>query len=330
MPKERITAAIKEILNFDYGFEIYIVMKSGNQHLKRFILDEGKPGEVNGFKVRLRKSIENAIRNKYLSEESQYADGTDLANEQNRFYVIEQSDIYKPFEFLDHLETQLESFRLADKDNADAILFRFIYQRGGSVKQLWAYQKIQTASIPNKKKKYFQVIARSKNNTDVFEEMSDQMFIITKKIDLIILGAEIVTDDINFMERHLRLETFIRASAEQAVTSITTVGLVSNVDKLQEYVQRSNKKYAKKMMQIHKFPVASMSKEGLIDKLYTVARWKNVFDIQQDQIYLKTYKDVENIIDLFTERYTKSEVTGQEYDTTVKNKAEPVETEILN
>ena len=27
--------------------------------------------------------------------------------------------------------------------------------------------------------------------------------------------------------------------------------------------------------------------------------------------------------DLFTERYTKSEVTGQEYDTEVKNKAEP-------
>lgn len=31
MPKERITTAIKEILDVDYGFEIYIVMKSGSQ-----------------------------------------------------------------------------------------------------------------------------------------------------------------------------------------------------------------------------------------------------------------------------------------------------------
>lgn len=325
MPKERITTAIKEILDVDYGFEIYIVMKSGNQRLKKFILDEGKPGELNGFKVRLRESIENTIRDKYLSEESQYANGDDLANEQNRFYVIKQSEDYKPFEFLNDLESQMQSFRLVDKDNADAILFRFIYQRGGNVKQLWAYQKIQPASIPNKKNRYFQVIARSKNNADVFEEMKDQMFIITKRVDLMILGNEIITDDIKFMERHLRLEIFLRASAERAVTEITTVGLVGNADKLQEYVQRSNKKYAKKMMQIHKFPVASMSKERLIEKLHTVARWKNVFDIQGDQIYLRTYTDVEKVIDLFTERYTKSEITGQEYDTTVKNKAEPVD-----
>lgn len=99
------------------------------------------------------------------------------------------------------------------------------------------------------------------------------------------------------------------------------------VYKLQEYVQRSNKKYAKKMMQIHKFPVATMNRDWLIEKLQTVERWKNVFEIQGRQVYLRNFSDVEHIIDLFTERYTKSEVTGQEYDTSVKNKAEPVRSE---
>ena len=74
----------------------------------------------------------------------------------------------------------------------------------------------------------------------------------------------------------------------------------------------------------HKFPVATMSKERLLEKLRTVERWKNVFEIQDAQVYLRTFSDVENIIDLFTERYTKSEVTGQEYDTSVKDKAEPI------
>ena len=159
------------------------------------------------------------------------------------------------------------------------------------------------------------------------------MFIITQKIDLLVLMSEhtinepilgeIITDEIKLMERHFGLESFVRASARRAAGAITTVGLVRNVDKLQEYVQRPNKKYAKKMMQIHKFPVATMSKAGLVERLYSVDRWKDVFDIQEDQVNLRNYTDVENIIDLFTERYTISEVTGQEYDTEVKNKAEP-------
>ena len=43
MPKQRITAAINEVLDEQFGFEIYIVMKDGEQLVKRFVLDEGNP-----------------------------------------------------------------------------------------------------------------------------------------------------------------------------------------------------------------------------------------------------------------------------------------------
>ena len=324
MPKQRIIAAIKEIFNEQFGFEIYIAMKEGEQLLKRFVLDEGDPNETDGFKIRIRESIKETVKSKFLADDSKYANGDDLANEQNCFYVIKQDDTYHPFSFLNIQESQLENFKLSDKDNADAILFRFSFQRNGELKQLWAYQKIQPASIPNKQKRHFQFITKSLDCSDVFREMKNQMFIITKKIDLLILGEEIITDEIKFMERHLGLEKFLRASATRAVSSITIVGLISNDGKLREYVQRPNKKYAKKMMQIHKFPVATMSKEKLLERLQTVDRLKNVFEIQQNQVRLRNFSDVENIIDLFTERYTKSEVTGQEYDTSVKDKAEPI------
>lgn len=78
------------------------------------------------------------------------------------------------------------------------------------------------------------------------------------------------------------------------------------------------------MMQIHKFPVAGMNKTSLMAKLNSVDRWRDVFEIREEQIHLRTFKDVENLIDLFVERYTRSDVTGQEYDTSVKDKAEPV------
>lgn len=324
MLKQRITAAINEILNERYGFEIYIIMKNGEQPVKRFVLDEGNPNENDGFKARIRASIKETLQNKFLADDSKYADGDDLANEQDCFYVIKQDENYQPFHFLQFIQNQIESFKLSDKDNADAILFRFIFQRNGKLKQLWAYQKIQPAAIPNKQKQHFQLIAKSQDRPDVFKEMQDQMFIITKKVDLLILGDEIITDEIKLMERHFGLETFLRASATRAVVSITAVRLIENEDKLQEYVQRPNKKYAKKMMQIHKFPVASMSKETLVEQLQTVERWKNVFEIKESQIHLRNFFDVEHIIDLFTERYTRSDVTGQEYDTSVKDKAEPV------
>lgn len=324
MLKQRITEAVKSILNSDFGFDIYIVMKSGDSLLKRFILEEGNPNEQGGFKNRICESIKDTIQNKFLSEESLYAGEDDLANEQNRFYVIRQNEQYRPFEFLDIPENQLQNFRFTDKDNADAILFKFTFQRNGEIKQLWAYQKIQPSSIPNKQKKHFQFIIKSQDRPDIFMEMKDQMFMITKSVDLLVVGDEIITDQIGFMERHFGLETFVRTSAERAVSEITTVQLVENESKLLEYVQRRNKKYAKKMMQIHKFPVAGMNKTSLMAKLNSVDRWRDVFEIREDQIHLRTFKDVENLIDLFVERYTRSDVTGQEYDTSVKDKAEPV------
>ena len=324
MPKERITAEIKNILDSDCGFDIYIAMKDEDTLIKRFVLDEGSPTEANGFKARIRNSIETTIQNRFLSEDSQYSDGDNLADEQNRFYVMKQNDDYQPFQYLKIPDEQITSFRLEDKNNADALLFKYIIQRNGEAKTLWAYQKIQPASIPNKKKNYYQLIPKSQEQPDVFREMKEQMFMITQAVDVLILGDEIITDKIKLMERHFGLETFVRASAKRAAETITTVGLIGNNDKLMDYVQRPNKKYARKMMQIHRFPVAAMSKEGLLEKLHTVERWKNVFEIQQNQVYLRNFTDVEQVIDLFTERYTRSDVTGQEYDTFVKDKAEPV------
>ena len=105
--------------------------------------------------------------------------------------MIKQDDAYQPFSYLSVPESHIENFKLSDKDNADAILFKFSFQREGELRQLWAYQKIQPASIPNKQKKYFQLISKSLDCPDVFKEMKDQMFIITRKIDLLILGDEI-------------------------------------------------------------------------------------------------------------------------------------------
>lgn len=78
----------------------------------------------------------------------------------------------------------------------------------------------------------------------------------------------------------------------------------------------------KKMMQIQKYPVASMKKDELLSRIDSVERWKDLFETTNGQIYIRNSDDIEQVIDLFTERFTRSDVTEQEYDMSVKYKCE--------
>lgn len=62
MPKQRITTAINKVLNEQFGFEIYIVMKDGEQLVKRFVLDEGNPNETDGFKEGSEKALKKQFK----------------------------------------------------------------------------------------------------------------------------------------------------------------------------------------------------------------------------------------------------------------------------
>ena len=55
-------------------------------------------------------------------------------------------------------------------------------------------------------------------------------------------------------------------------------------------------------------------------------RWRGKFEVNEidHTISLKNYGQVENLIDLLDERYTRSDVTDEEYDTSAKKWVEPV------
>ena len=80
------------------------------------------------------------------------------------------------------------------------------------------------------------------------------------------------------------------------------------------------------MMRIGTSRVFNLTKEQLIKKINTLPRWLGKFTVNADtnQIILKTYGEVESLIDLFDERYTRSDVTDTEYDTDVKTVAQPM------
>lgn len=73
-------------------------------------------------------------------------------------------------------------------------------------------------------------------------------------------------------------------------------------------------------MRIASSAVFRLTREQLVNKVNTLPRWQGKFHFSQDsgQIVLNTYSEVESLIDLFDERYTRSDVTDTEYDTEVK------------
>lgn len=155
---------------------------------------------------------------------------------------------------------------------------------------------------------------------DVFTELKEPLLMISRRIDLLLIGDEMITDDIQFLQKNFGFRIYIENTAAQAVAKVQGLGLVTNSEKLEAYIRRSKPVYAKKMMRIRNSRVLQKTAEELYQSVTTLPRWKGKFEVDETSrtIVLRTFEHVENLIDLLDERYTRSDVTGEEYDTGVK------------
>lgn len=141
-----------------------------------------------------------------------------------------------------------------------------------------------------------------------------------------VIDDEIISDNTELLQRNFAFQDFIKVTAIKAVSDIQSLGLISNMDKLSDYISRSKPIYARKMMRIKNSKVINKTKEELYQRVTTLPRWRGKFDIDTEnkQIILSTYTQVENLIDLLDERYTRSDVTDEEYDTGAKKWIAPM------
>lgn len=311
--KDRITEFVQNVfIDDEYGFEVYVVMKSGHK-LKRFNLSEGRYEDKEdldkNFKRKIQISFENIIKEKYLETEKDYDVVENIADDQNKFYVITQNEDYKPFELTNISLDYVDGYRADERENAQGVLFRF--ERAGKI--IWAYQFLYQNAIPNRKGMGFHVIP---SEGDIFEELKKPILLLSYRIDLLIIDDQIIFDNIGFMQRNFGFQDFVKSSASKVVDNIQNIDLVSNIDKVSAYISRSKPSYAKKMMRIRNSKVLTMPATKLYQKVTTLPRWQGKFDIdvENQKIILNSYDQVENLIDLLDERYTRSDITDEEYD----------------
>lgn len=317
---------IKELLTDFYnnqnlcGFEVFAVMKA-EPKLKKVSLSENINDEGNTFRDILKEMIFTVISDCFLPDEAEYVDGTRLADNQNKFLIINQSGSFTPFMFFNSSETD-EVFDLVDLSNVSGVAFKL---RKGE-KTIWCYQHLWSIMIPNSKKNNFMARITKFENQTIFEEQKDSMLTIAKRVDVLVVDDYLITSNAKLLQNNFGFQEYIYQSAEKAVSNITAIKLVSNSEKLTEYISRGKTKYAKKMMRIGNSKVLLLSVDELLGKIRTVDRWKGKFNIDEstNRIVLNTYNEVENLIDLFDERYTRSDITDTEYDTDVKTIAQPI------
>lgn len=319
-----LEAEVKEILQ-EYcdaqaqcGFEAFVVSKVSPK-LKRMSLSEEENDAGDNFRKILKEMFFEMIYEQYLSEGVEYADGRQLADNQNKNLIFEQGDSFFPFDFLND-EDEKGEFNVDDLNDSTGLVF--CLRKGDDI--IWLYQHLWSIMVPNKKKT--NLMARILHFEDqlVFSEQTDTLLTIAKKIDMIIINDCLVTKNVTLLEKNFGFQDYIYQSANQAVSSIVEKDLVENIEKLGEYIGRGKPKYAKKMMRIGSSRVLNLSKDQLFEKINTLPRWQGKFNInvETNQITLNTYGEVETLIDLFDERYTRSDVTDTEYDTDVKSIAE--------
>lgn len=303
----------------DCGFDAFVVMKD-EPKLKSMVLSEGTNATGKTFREVLKDMFFSVIRENHLAPDAAYADGTQLADNQHKFLIIKQSGAFTPFSFLSNANAA-EDFDSQDLSNATGLVFKI--RKGTDT--IWCYQHLWSIMVPNKKKNHVMTRFCKFENQTVFSEQTESLLTIAHRVDILIVNGHLITGNTTLLQKNFGFQDYIYQSATQAVTSIAEKGLVSNTDKLTEYISRGKPKYAKKMMRIGNSRVLALSADELYTKINTVQRWKDKFHIDETthQIVLKTYNEVESLIDLFDERYTRSDITDTEYDTDVKTVAQP-------
>ena len=296
------------------GFEAYLVTRA-EPRLKRLSLSK------DGLKRSLKEDVIAVLHDKYLVDGVEFADADNISDNQNKYYIISQSADYKPFDVSNWTS---EDFKEAHLNEFMGFFFVFRYDQ----QEIWCYQNRKSITLTNRKQNSLAARIKRYEKKIIFEEQKEMVVNFSHTIDILLIDECIITNNIGLLERSFDFQVFICKKAKQVADTLAAANIFSGMTKLNDYLisdAKSHKSYKKKMMKAIDSPVLTMSPETLFEKVSTLPRWKEKFKAPVDgKIPLVTNGDIESMIDLLIERFTVSEVTGQEYDTEVKRRVEKV------
>jgi UDP-N-acetylglucosamine pyrophosphorylase len=125
------------------------------------------------------------------------------------------------------------------------------------------------------------------------------------------------------LERDFGLIEYVKERARDVIKEMDSKAILDSDELLIEYITKGKTSYMRKIMRLDQSEVLKLPIDELHKNITDLPRWKGKIAINPEtkKIELNSSKHVESFIDLLDERYTRSDVTQQEYYTSARKKA---------
>ena len=296
---------LKDILCSEngYGFSVFCcVKKDGKFTLKKLNVKDD-------FREEIENTIVCAINCNYLDENAMFDTADNIADNTTVFYIVESNEHYKPYEFLSTSENVKDVFSEDDRSDLLGFAFRFSIDK----KLVWAYQHVYPISISKKSKGLFAYFSGG----NIFEKLTNSIFSIENRVDVIIIENTICPTKINFLEKYFGFENYIRNEAQNTVKEINNLELIDDIGSFNNFINKETLTNAKKLLKIKNPPVLSIPKEIIIQKLSTISRYSDI-KIKEGKIIVTSQKDVSIVLKMLNDDFLRSELSEREYDSPSK------------
>lgn len=305
MTKDELLKNLNEVIvcNENHGIKIFACIKeNGEIALQNFVIQESLSKNIDELMVK-------TIKGRFIDNEFLYESIDDIHDNRKSVYYFDQNEEFCPFSFLNNTN---ELVNYVDENQNKLIGFAIRFNI--NMRNIWVYQQVYPMSLISNKKLLYLIKINGR-----YDEFTDKLLRIDKRVDMVIIGGTVVTDKITLLEQKFGFETFIRNEARSTVEKINKLGFVADISKIIECEQKEKLTFPKKLMKVKNSPVLKMKKESLITKIKVLERYKNIIKIENDEIIIKSQKDVNNLLILLNDDYLISELTEEEYESSSKN-----------
>lgn len=315
MTKDEIQSSINSIMfsGVDFGIEMFVCLRGDDGYKIKRLRATDK------LLASTKRNLANTICNSYTSPDTEYDSSENIADNKKSIYEITQDSEYQPFSFLDKAENCKDYYSEGDRKDLCGFLFRINLND----KYFWIYQHVYSVSRIDRSKHIFAYLVKN-----TYDEFDNDIVQIDSRADMIIIGSSIITAKINLLQRFFGFEQYIRAGAQKTIEIIGSMDIVTGLEKFIALENKSRLTNAKKLLKAKNSPVLKMEKAVLVDRLKKHSRYKTMFKFEDDHIVINSQKDAAAFIKMVNDDIVRSELTGQEYDSSSKSILEPADESI--
>jgi hypothetical protein len=173
------------------------------------------------------------------------------------------------------------------------------------------------------------MVKRSKNiytifNGSTYVPLKKDVLKFDSRIDIVIIGNTIITENLKLLQNEFRFQKYVRSEARKVISVIDTLGIIADTSKILQFENKEKLTNAKKLLKVKNSVVLKIPKDQLIPAIKSHPRYKDKFSFENDQIVITTYKDVTELLKMMDDDILRSDLTGEEYDSSYKQILDPI------